>query len=541
MKQNCFFSYQLAAADPTPTIVSSLCESLRKGLNWGTLSSKYDSMTLNDPIVERVLLELKEPNEANRALSFFHWVAHNKKIDHGLKLYCITIHILARSCLVNDARGLLESILMKNKGNEVDDSLRFSVVDMLLSTYRITNSCPFVFDLLVQTYSKLRMFKTAFVVSCYLDEHGFSLRLGTFNTLLYSIQKSADRSGLIWKVYGHMIQKRIYPNELTVRVMIDALCKVGELQNFVDIIDIIHGRRCSPVVIVNTSLVFRMLSEGQIEEGLHLLKRMLQKDLVLDTISYSMIVYAKLKSGELDSAREMYEEMLKRGFCPNSFVYTLFIGAYCDEGMVEEALKLMEELVNMGLKPYDETYNSLIIGCAKTGNLKNSFRLCEEMTKKGLLPSSSSFNEMVGRLSQGGDMRQANEMLTVLIEKGFLPDETTYYFLIDGYGRERNISEVLKLYHEMEFRSLSPGLPIFTSLIRTLCELKKLEEAEKYLTIMKSRSLCPTIDIYQSLMIAHVENGNKGRARHLYNEMLQEGLNINQSITSCLSSQDLER
>ncbi|KAJ8443075.1 hypothetical protein Cgig2_004280 [Carnegiea gigantea] len=503
-KPNCVFIHHLAGNDPSHTIVNSLCESLRKGLNWDTLSRKYDSMNLNDPIINRVLLELKEPHEAKRALSFFHWVAHSKKIERGLEPYCIIIHILARAHLVNDALVLLESVLSRNSGDGVDDSLRLSIVDMLLSTYRITNACPLVFDLLVQTYSKLSLFETAFDVCCLLDGHGFSLNLATFNTLIHKILKSADKSGLIWKVYGHMIQKRIYPNEVTVRTMISALCMAGELQKSVDIINTIHGRGCSPMVIVNASLVLRMIAEGRIEEVLVLLKRMLQKNLILDTVSYSLIVYAKLKSQELDFAREFYGEMLNRGFQPNPFVYTMFIEAYCEEGKVEEALDLMEEAVSMGLKLYDDTYNCLITGSSKAGNLASSTRLCEEMIQKGFLPSSSAFNEMAGKLCQSGNMQQANEILTLLTQRGFLPDETTFNYLIDGYRREGNMSEVLKLYYEMEFRSLCPGLQIFTSLIATLCEHGKVEEAEKYLAIMKCRSLEPTPTIYEQMICAYL-------------------------------------
>ncbi|CAO2823740.1 unnamed protein product [Amaranthus hypochondriacus] len=523
-----FFCHELMVMDgPSHTIASSVCHSLRKGLSWDTLCRKYDSVKFDAPIVEKVLLELKEPLEAKRALKFFHWVARTNKIGqshHGLKHYCIIIHILARARLVNDAQSLLESILKRDVEDEVDSSLRFSVVDMLLNTYKITNSCPFVFDLLVQSYSKLRMFVAAFDVCCFLEEHGFSLSLVTFNTLLHFIQKSPDSSDFIWAVYGHMIQNRIYPNETTVRIMINALCKAGELQKFVDIIGQIHGKGCSPVVIVNTSLVFRMLEKRRIEEGLLVLKRVLQKHLILDSVSYSLVVYARLRSRDIKLAHEAYEQMLGSGFRPNAFVYTIFIGACCEEGKVEEALNLMVEMVNMGLNPYDDTYNSLIIGCAKMGALAESFRLCREMTERDLVPSNSAFNEMLGKLCQSGNVKDANEMLTVCMEKGYLPDETAFLHLIDGYGREGNIQEVLKLYHEMEFRSLSPGVQIFTSLLTTFCKCRKLVEADKFLAIMESQSLCPSICIYDQLISAHLEEGNKERAHQLYQELIRKGL-----------------
>ncbi|KAL9236690.1 hypothetical protein vseg_011327 [Gypsophila vaccaria] len=523
--------HQLAANESSRTLASSLCESLRKGSNWNALSRTYEHMSLNDCVIETVLLEFKDPLEAKKGLSFFHWVAHNKNVTHELKAYCIMVHILARARLANDARGLLQSVLKRNVESKAECSSRFLVVEMLLSTYRMTNACPFVFELLVQTYSKMGMFDTAFDVCCYLDEHGFSLGLTTFNTLLHVVQKSADESGFIWKVYEYMIQKGINPNQVTIIIMINALCKAGELQTYVDIIDRIHGKRSSPSVIVNTSLVYRILSEGRIQEGIVILKRMLQKNMILDTVSYSFVIYARLQSEELESAKEIYGEMLRRGFDPNSFVYTHFIKSYCEKGKVEDALNLMEEMVNIGLKLYDDTYNTLMMQCAKVGELATTIRLFDEMTKNGILPSSSAFNQVVEKLCLAGNMKQANEMLTVLIEKGFSPDITPYSYMINGYARERNIDEVLKLYYEIEFKSLSPGLSIFTSLIRTLCDCGMLDKAEKYLSIMKSRSLCPSVCIYEPLIAGLLERGCKGRAHQLYDEALHKGLKISHPIS----------
>ena len=82
----------------------------RKSCNWDILTHNFDSVLLNDLIVEKVLLELKEPTNAKRALAFFHWSAQRKKFEHGNWFYCITIHIM-------DAQALLESVLKKNAGS----------------------------------------------------------------------------------------------------------------------------------------------------------------------------------------------------------------------------------------------------------------------------------------------------------------------------------------------------------------------------------------------------------------------------------------
>ncbi|KAE9619572.1 putative pentatricopeptide [Lupinus albus] len=498
--------------------VSAVCNSFRKGWNWDIITNKFGSFKLSDSVVEQILLELKNPNDAKNALSFFHWSTKKMGFKHGTWSYCVVIHILVRARLVTDARALVESVLLKTK--ESSNSMRFSVVDSLLDGYKVYDSHPMVFDLLIRGYAKLRMVDIAFDTCRYVEEHGFSVSLVSYNNLLHVVQKS-DMCALVWDIYEHMIQKRIYPNVVTLRIMINALCKDGQLQKIVDTLERIEGKRNSPSVIVNTSLILRVLERGDMEESmvLVLVKRMLQKNLVPDSVAYSLIVDAKVRLGNLDSAWEMYEEMVKRGFHENSFVYTSFIGAYCREGRIEEANDLMQEMEERDLKPYGETFDHLIIGCANLERLEECLSLCEKMLRMGLIPSCLSFNKMVKKLGERGEVKQANAMLTVLLDKGFLPNDITYSHLIEGYAKNDKIQEVLKLYYEMEYKSMSPGLSVFTSIIQSLCHCGKLEDADKYLRIMKGRSLTPNVSIYMTLIGSYMQKGDSLRALHLRNEM----------------------
>lgn len=498
--------------------VNSICDSFTRRETWDTLSRKFQLLQLNDYLVQKVLLKFQQPVDAKRALGFFHWSAKSKNFNHGSQSYGIMIHILVKARLVIDARALLESILKKNEGNSFD----FSVVDSLLDSYEVTGSSPFVFDLLIQTCAKLRLIDFALCVCSHLEERGFSLSLISFNTLIHVVEKS-DENHKVWKIYEQMIRKRVYPNAITVRIMINSLCKEGKLQETSDMLNRIHGSRCSASLIVNTCLIYRILEEGRVEDGVMLLKRMLQKNMVLDDIAYSLIVYAKVKTGSITSAWEVFEEMSKRGFRANSFLYTLFIGVHCRGGKIEEANCLMQEMENMGLKPYPETFNLLIEGCATSGHSEESLRMCEKMLDRGFLPSCSVFNMVIAKICEEGALKNANALLTMLLDKGFLPDETTYTNLILGYRKSGEIQEILKLYYEMEARLLSPGVSVFFVLIESLCQSGKLEEAEKYWKIMKDSSITPSLPIYQTLTLFYLKKGNRAKALGLYKEMMSNG------------------
>lgn len=510
---------QLLVQSNSDSNVSVISDLFKKTHNWDTLTRTLSSVQLTHSLVQQVLLQLKLPEHARSALNFFYWSAKTQNFQHQIYSYCIAIHIVVHAQQLAEAKILIQSALKTSESN----STRFCLVESLLGSYKVVDSSPVVFDLLVQAYAKLKMFEDGFEVSCYLENHGFCLNLSSFNALLHGMQKSGENA-MVWKVYGHMIRNRKYPNEITVRTMIGALCKEGKLQVVVNLLDRIHGKRCSPIVIVNTNLVFKVIEEGRIEEGMELLKRMLQKNLILDTIASSFIVYTKLKLGNLESAWEVYDEMLKRDFSANSFLFSSFIKAYCERGKIQEAESMLREMKNMGLKPYDETFNHLIEACTKAGELDASVKHFEEMIDRGLVPSCSTFNEMVRGLCEIGDSGKANGFLTLVLDKGLSPNEVTYIHLMSAYGKQGKIQQVLKLYYEMEYRSLSPGLPVFTTLIRGLCDCGKVEETEKYLRIMKGRSIGISEEICEALITCYLRNGDKTRAALLHNEMVARGM-----------------
>ncbi|WOG84456.1 hypothetical protein DCAR_0103639 [Daucus carota subsp. sativus] len=505
------------ALPPEPEIIASICGSLRKGSNFPTPTKQFTNLNLNKntQIIPKILLQLKQPHDAHCALKFFHWAALNFEIQHSPFDYCVTIHILAHAKLVKDAQALLESVIVKTSSG-------IMVLDLLFDSYEICESTPFVFDLFVQSCAKLKMIDDAVSACELLDKKGFNLSVISYNTLINVVLKS-DSAGLVWKVYEGMMERRICPNEFTMKVMVSGLCKEGRLGRFVDVVKRIHGKKCSAVVVVNACLIYGMIDEGRIEEGLGILKWLLQKNMILDTVAYSLIVLARVKSGDLASALRVYGEMTRRGFSANPFVHTLFIGAYCDEGKVEEAIELFCEMENVGLKPYDETFNHLILGCSRAGRLEDSLKFCESMIDAGLVSSCAAFNELVHQMSDNGFTKRADEMLTSLLEKGFLPNELTYTHLIAGYQKEGNLEGVLKLYYEMEYKSLPPSTSVFASIIAALCHCGDLKEAEKYFKAMKDKSLDPCSYTYENLINAHIEKGSKVRGDQLYHEMLDSG------------------
>ncbi|GKD31286.1 pentatricopeptide repeat-containing protein, partial [Tanacetum coccineum] len=275
---------QASDQNQTAETITNILKSYPNTLNWKTLNQTLNPYNLKPPtLINKILINLKDPPNAKKALSFFHWSSHFTKTKHQIHTYALLIHILVNAKLIKDASALVQSVLARSVTGGSLSVMLF--VNYLISSYEVTDSTPFVFDLVVQICAKFRMINEALDVCFCLSEHGFRLSLISYNTLLHVVQKS-DKNVLVWGVYEHMIVNRMDPNDKSVEIMVNALCKEGKLQAFVDMIDRIDGKRCLPRVIVNTCLVFGMVEEGRVEDGLVLLKRMMVKNMISDSVSY---------------------------------------------------------------------------------------------------------------------------------------------------------------------------------------------------------------------------------------------------------------
>ncbi|TKW13679.1 hypothetical protein SEVIR_5G117300v4 [Setaria viridis] len=482
--------------------------------------------------VDAVLLSLaRHPHAspepvAKNALTFFHWsaaaaVASLPSSSHSLRSYCLLVHLLSRAALFRDASVLLEAAIAKHSSSSSVPASSF--LDAFFAAYEDsgTGATTRGLHLLVHAYARLRLPGEALEACRYLAQRGIIPSLSAFNAALQSAQR-AGAFGVAWEVFELMTQKRVYANQSTVELVIGVLSREGELARTAALVERIHGKKCAPSIVAHVALTLRMIEEEKVEQVILLLKRMLQRNILLDDIAYSLIVDAYCRIGDLKAAFEQRDDMVRRGCHLNAFVYTSLIRAHCCRRSVDKAVQLLQEMLSMGLKPYDATYSHLIAGCFRQGMVEEGLAYFETMLHEGFVPDISNCNDMLGGLSNAGEVRKANDLLTALMDKGLVPDRDTYQRLIDGYGKAGDAEGIVKIYHEMEHRGLHPGVDVFTTLIRGLCQCGNLKEAEKFLVVMKKKAVAPTSDLYDLLISSYSEKGNTKRALWFYDMMIAE-------------------
>uniref|UniRef100_A0A0E0BXR8 Pentacotripeptide-repeat region of PRORP domain-containing protein n=1 Tax=Oryza meridionalis TaxID=40149 RepID=A0A0E0BXR8_9ORYZ len=456
---------------------------------------------------------------ARNALTFFYWSASSSSSStpHSLRAYCLLVQLLSRAALIRDASVLLESAIAKHSSS----SPASAFLDAFFAAYEDSGTAATTrgLHLLVHAYARARLPEEAIEACRYLAQLGVVPSLSAFNAVLHAAQRTG-RFGVAWEVFELMTLKRVYANQSTVELVIGVLSREGALARMAALVERIHGKKCVPGVVAHVALTLRIFEEGRTEQGILLLRRMLQRNMVFDNIAYSLIVHAHCQAGDLKSACEQRDDMVRRGCRLNSFVYTCLIRVHCRASDVDEAMQLFEEMISIGLKPYDATYSHLTAGCFRQGRMKEGSEYMDKMLHQGSVPDIGTCNDMLEALCDTGHVSKANELLTAVMDKGFVPDQNTYLRMTNGYGKVGDAQGIIKIYHEMEHRGLNIGVDVFSSLIRALCKCGDLKEAEKFLAILERKLLAPTSEIYDLLISGSCEKGNTKKALWFYDRMM---------------------
>uniref|UniRef100_A0A0D9UXB0 Pentacotripeptide-repeat region of PRORP domain-containing protein n=1 Tax=Leersia perrieri TaxID=77586 RepID=A0A0D9UXB0_9ORYZ len=310
---------------------------------------------------------------ARNALTFFHWSASSSSSSspHSLRAYCLLVHLLAGAAMIRDASMILESAIARHPSSPATPFL-----DAFFAAYEDTGTAATAttrgLHLLVHAYARARLPEEALEACRYLAQRGVIPSMSAFNAVLHAAQRSG-RFGVAWEVFELMTLRRVYADQSTVELVIGVLSREGKLARMASLVERIHGKKCAPGVVAHVALTLRIFEEGRTEQGILLLRRVLQRSMVSDDIAYSLIVHAHcqdgdLKQGRMEECSEYMDKMLREGFVPDICTCNEMVEALCDSGEVGKANELLTAVMDKGFVPNQNTYLRLINGYGKVGN-----------------------------------------------------------------------------------------------------------------------------------------------------------------------------
>ncbi|XP_069149047.1 pentatricopeptide repeat-containing protein At5g39710 [Solanum lycopersicum] len=452
-------------------------------------------------------------------LRFINW-ARNRQF-FNLQCKCISIHILTRFKLYKTAQSLAEDVALKfgdNKGELVFSCLR--------DTYYSCKSSSAVFDLMVKSYSHLKMIDRAMNIFELAKFNGFMLTVLSYNSILDALIRVSYNGSfeLAQKFYDDMVQSGVSPNVYTYNIMIRGLCAKGELQKSLVVFNEMEKNGCLRNVVTYNTIIGGYCKIGKVDEAVKLLKLMQVRSLEPSVVTYNAIINGLCREGRMKETSEILEEMRGKGLMPDEVTYNTLVNGYCREGNFHQALVLHSEMLRNGLSPDVVTYTSLINSMCKTGNLHRAMEFFDQLHARGLYPNDRTYTTLIVGFSQQGLMNEAYKLLNEMISNGFSPSIVTYNALINGHCAVGRMEDALRVTQEMEQRRLVPDVVTYSTIISGFCRNCGLERAFCVKQQMVEKGVLPDVITYSSLIQGLCEQRRLTEAFELFQEMFRVGL-----------------
>ncbi|RHN69826.1 putative pentatricopeptide [Medicago truncatula] len=212
-------------------------------------------------------------------------------------------------------------------------------------------------------------------------------------------------------LYTTMLKSNVEPNFYTYNMLIDGLCKRGEVKGAQELLDEMKRVGIVPCVLSMTSILYScwfppsdMIScnvvlngfckTGRLKEALSFVWLIKKDGFSLNRNSYTSLINGFFKARRYREARVWYTKMFEEGIVPDVVLYAIMIRGLSEEGRVGEAGKMLEEMNQIGLTHDAYCYNVVIQGLCDVGLLNRAQSLHLEISERNVCTHTILICEM---------------------------------------------------------------------------------------------------------------------------------------------------
>ncbi|XP_068654652.1 pentatricopeptide repeat-containing protein At2g15980 [Aristolochia californica] len=422
----------------------------RSRSRWNFVKSLYPN-GFSPTEVSQITLRIK--NNPRLALRFFLWSEEKSLCIHDLLSYSTIIHILARSRLKSAAQALIQkAIRVSESTSPTNPAEPPELFRVLAKTYRLCDSAPFVFDLLINACLQAKKIDRAIKIARMLRSRGISPMTPTCNSLIRSVSQlrgPEDGYEAYKELFGDNVGK-VSPNVQTFNTLLLSFYrhqKMGELK----VIRLeMEKFGCQPNVFSYCILVAASCDDGKIVEAENLWAEMQSRRIEPDIMAYNTLLKGLCENDKVGGAEELHREMVLREIKPTCVTYEHLIKGHCKIGDVDSALLLYKDMCRKDFRPEASTVDELIEELCRKKRICEGLKVLLDVTRMGgFYPSRKSYVFLIVGLCELGKMEEALKLQADMVGKGFGPDTEIYRAFIGGYIEKGDMDNAKKLETEM--------------------------------------------------------------------------------------------
>ncbi|XWS52263.1 hypothetical protein CRYUN_Cryun11dG0053600 [Craigia yunnanensis] len=413
------------------------------------------------------------------------------------------------------------------------------------------------YSTLLHGYTEEENVKGIFKTKEKLEESGLYLDVVACNILikaLFMVGAFEDARAL----YQAMPEMDLNADSITYCTMIDGYCKVGRIEEALEVFDEYRMSLLSSVACYNC-IISGLCKRGMVDLAIEVIIELGEKGLALDMGISTMLIRATFaqtgavgvmnfvyklenfgsdicnsfcddaicflcKRGFLEAASEVYIVMRRKGFALTKSSYNLVLKKLIDGGK----MSLVGPFLNFFLKEYGlvESIVSKIVAhylCLK--NMDTALRFLKKMKEQVstvTLPPS-----VLRKLVKDGRVLDAYKL--VLEASGNFPvmDVVDYSILVHALCKEGYPNQALVLCAFVKNKGITPNIVTYNSVINGLCRQGCLVEAFRLFDSLERIGLVPSTATYATLLDNLCKQGFLLEAKKLFDGMIYKGCKPN--------------
>ncbi|XP_061346806.1 pentatricopeptide repeat-containing protein At2g13600-like [Gastrolobium bilobum] len=267
-----------------------------------------------------------------------------------------------------------------------------------------------------------------------------------------------------------------------------------------------------------TALLRLHVDMGFFEEAFLLFKELLYEGVRVQLDFFVFPVVLKICCGldALELGRQLHGMVFKHEFVTNVYVGNALIDMYGKCGSLDEAKKVLE-----GMPQKDcVSWNSIITACAANGMVYEALDLLENMSAGDLAPNLVSWSAVIAGFSQNGYDVESVELLARMLRVGMKPNARTLASVLPACARiqwQRLGKELHGYIIRHEFFS---NAFVVNALVDVYRRCGNMKSAFKIFSKFSRKCTAS----YNTIITGYWENGNIFKAKELFDQMEQGGV-----------------
>ncbi|CAH9102776.1 unnamed protein product [Cuscuta epithymum] len=340
----------------------------------------------------------------------------NSAVKPNLVTYGALVDGLCKAHRVNDARDLLDTILVEGQEPNVN-----------------------IYDALIDGFCKKGKTNEAHEVLSRMLDRGYDPSVFTYSSFLDRLLKDKHLD-LAMKVLSQMLKKSCRPNVVIYTEMIDGLSKVGKTDEAYKLMLMMEEKGCKPNVVTYTAMI----------DGFG-------------------------KAGKVEKCLQLIQQMVSKGLAPNYITYAVTIKYCCSTGLLDEAVHLLDEMKQTYWPRHMESYYKIIEGFNKEYLI--GLGLLEEMsTKSSTISVFPIYRILIDSLLKAGRLEVAADLHKEISLSSY-HDKNIYASLIHNLCINMKVDKAFELYADIVKKGAIPEVSVFVSLIKGLVLANRWEDA----------------------------------------------------------------